>query len=78
MLPGDLAVVVGVDVDEAGRDDAALGVDLLGAARGDAPADRRDPPAGNGDVGFEGRAAGPVDDEAAANDQIESTSHPPV
>jgi hypothetical protein len=41
------------------------------------PIDAIRPPA-DGDVGFEGLASGPIDDEAAANDQIESTSHPLV
>ena len=35
-VPGDLGVEVGVAVDEAGRDDQAVGVDLLAAAVGDA------------------------------------------
>ena len=40
LVPGRLAVVVGVDVDEAGRDDLAARVDLLGAG----PRDRGRPP----------------------------------
>ena len=35
-VPGRLAVVVRVDVDEAGGDDLALGVDLFAAGAGDA------------------------------------------
>ena len=41
LVPGRLAVIVRVDVDEARRDDEALGVDLLAARAGDA-ADRGD------------------------------------
>jgi hypothetical protein len=36
-IPGRLAVVVRVDVDEARRDDVARGVDLLASARQDGP-----------------------------------------
>ena len=41
VVPGHLAVIVGVDVDEARRDRQALGVDLLAPGAGDA-ADRGD------------------------------------
>ena len=63
-----------VDVDEAGGDDTTLRVDL-GAPSTRNGADRGDPRSGNGYVSFELLAAGPVDDEAASNDQIEVTGH---
>src|SRR5947199_8934010 len=63
-----------VDVDEAGRDDTTLRVDL-GAPSTRNGADRGDPRSGNGYVSFERLAAGPVDDEAASNHQIEMTWH---
>ncbi len=45
MLPGDLAVVVSVDVDESGGDDAAPGVYLFRAAPAILPIDAIRPPA---------------------------------
>src|SRR5438046_2970246 len=68
---------MGVDVDEAGCDDPAFRGDLVRAAGGD-PTHRSDPPAGDGDVGFERLGAGTVDDEPAPDDQIEFASHPLV
>ena len=53
-VPDGLAVVMGVDVDEARRDEPALGVDLL-APRAASRADGGDPAAGDGDIGVEGR-----------------------
>ena len=50
-VPLDLRVVVGVQVDEAGRDDQAVRVEhALGARLVDAP-DLRDPAAADADVG---------------------------
>ena len=70
-VPGDLAVVVGVDVDPARRDDQARRVDL--AATGTDRA--RLPHLGDG-LGVDrhvcrpARAARPVDDDASANHEI--------
>jgi hypothetical protein len=68
-VPGGLAVVVGVDVDEPGRDQGAVGVDLLAGRAGDT-ADLGDAPAGDGDVRGPGGVPRPVDDRAAPDDQI--------
>ena len=51
LVPGRLAVVVGVDVDEARRHELALGVDLLAARAGDL-ADRGDAAVLDGDIGL--------------------------
>ena len=67
-IPGRLAVIVGVDVDEARRDQQALGVDLLAPSAATVPTaaicavDR--------DIGGHGRPAPPVGDLAAPDDQI--------
>jgi hypothetical protein len=58
-----------VDVDEAGRDEGAVGVDLV-AGRTVDPPDLGDHAAGDGDVGCPRRGAGAVDDRAAPDDQI--------
>ena len=68
-VPDRLGVVVGVDVDEAGGDEFAFGVDFFRAAARDR-ADRGDPVADDADVGLARRAAGAVDDGAASDDQI--------
>ncbi len=68
-VPGDLPVVVGVDVDEAGRDREAGGVELLtarvadGAHGGDAPVVDRH-------VGGEGPTAPAVDHGPVADDHL--------
>src|SRR5690606_7336674 len=56
-VPGGLAVIVGVDVDEAGGDECAVGVDLPGAVRLD-PSDGGDAVAVDGDVGGTRRTPG--------------------
>src|SRR5690606_16462940 len=61
---------VRVPVDEAGRHEVALGVDLPHAAFADT-ADLRDDVAGDGDVGPEASHAGAVDDRSVPDDQIE-------
>ena len=73
-IPGGLAVIVGVDVDEARRDQQALGVDLLGALARDL-ADGGDPAVLDRDVGFANGRAGAVGQVAAAHDQIEFCRH---
>ena len=62
-------VGVAVDVDEARGDVEPGGVELHG--RGGRLADRDDAVAGDPDVGDEGRAAGPVDDAAVADRDVE-------
>ena len=73
-IPGRLAVIVRVDVDEARRDQQALGVDLLVGAAGDL-ADGRDLAVLHRDVGFVQRRAGAVGNGAATDDEIEFLRH---
>ena len=68
VAPGHLRVVVRVHVDEARRYKLAARVDLLGSL-GNVSADRRDLAVDDGEVGFIGVAAGPIDDGAVANHQ---------
>ena len=68
-IPGELGIVVRVDVDEAGRHDQPVGVDHAVRRTVD-PADAGDPAVTHGDVGSASRPAGAVDHEPAANDQI--------
>ena len=73
IVPADLAVVVGVDVHEAGRDDLAGGVDgfgglgLQGRVPGPAPADLDDLAVLDTDVGGEPVGPGAVDDGPAGD-----------
>ena len=60
---------MGVDVDEAGGDDLAGGVDLAPGGAADL-ADLDDAVAVDRDVALEGRRARAVDDGAATNNQI--------
>ena len=72
LVPTDLAVVVGVDVDEAGGEQVALGVDdapCLGR-RGAGGRDVRDLPVVDRHVAALRRGAGAVDDGCVADDQI--------
>ena len=68
-VPGGLAVVVGVDVDPARRDEEALGVDDA-AGRAVDLADGGDDAAVDGHVTGPGRLPRPVGDGAAADDQV--------
>ena len=68
-VPSDLTVEVGVDVDEARRDEQAGGVDLLSAEVVDF-SEGGDDAVVDGDVGLAGGRAGAVDDESVANDEI--------
>ena len=76
-VPADLAVVVGVDVDKAGRDDLSGGVDGLGGiafqrrTAGCATPDLDDLAVFDGDVGIESVCAGAVHDGAAGDFEIE-------
>jgi hypothetical protein len=58
-----------VDVDPAGRNQEARGVDLA-PGRSSFATDRGDPTAPDRHVAPEGRPAGPIDDGAAANDDV--------
>ena len=60
-VPGRLAVIMGVQIDEAGRDDLAFGVDLLLATPLGFGLDRDDAVTRNHDIGFIGFAAVTVD-----------------
>src|SRR5204862_466805 len=73
-VPGGLAVVVGVDVDEAGGDQLAARVDFFGAGAGDL-SNGGDAAVLDRDIGFERRLAGPVDDGPAAHDQVKGLFH---
>ena len=70
-VPGRLAVIMGVEIDEAGRDDLAFGVDLLLAAARGLGLDGGDPIAGDQYVGLIGLAATAIDDGAVAYDQVD-------
>ena len=65
---------VPVRVDEPGRDDPPADVDDafdLGRIDGAEVADRQDPVAEHADIGRPTRRAGPVDEEPAAQDEVE-------
>ena len=69
-IPEHLGVVVRVDVDEARRDDEAVGVD--GARRGLVDlADRDDAPVAYADVSTAACRSGAVDDAATADEQVQ-------
>ena len=68
-VPGRLAVIVGVDIDEAGRHQRACGVEFA-PARPRLAAGLRDASVRDRNVAGEGLASRTVDDRAAANDQI--------
>ena len=68
-VPGDLRVEMGVDVDEAGRDQLAARVDHLAGGTVVA-SDAGDAIADHGDVGLVARTTAAVDDEAAADHEI--------
>src|ERR1019366_1106250 len=77
-VPHRLAVVMRVEVDEAGRDGHAAGVDLIGAGAGDGSshgADRGDLAVLDGDVGDERGAAIAVHHGSAADDDIVFAGH---
>ena len=69
-VPRQLGVEVGVDVDEAGRDDRAGGVDVAPARLVDRRLDGRDAIARDRDVAAVWRRAGAVDDDASANHDV--------
>ena len=68
-VPRRLAVVVGVDVDVAGRHEGAVGVDLAATAAIDL-ADGGDHPVVDGHISGAARLPGPIDDATGTNDEI--------
>ena len=72
--PDRLAVIMGVDVDEAGGDDLAGRIDLLIGGAVDR-ADRGDPIALDGEVALVRLSTAAVDDRAVANDHIIMGGH---
>ena len=68
-VPGDLTVEVRVHVDEAGRDERAVGVDLLARLALDR-ADLGDDAVGDRDVGGAARSTRAVDDRTAFDHEI--------
>jgi hypothetical protein len=68
-VPGDLAVVVGVDVDPAGRHHQPIGVDRAGGRTLDV-AHVGDDAVGDGDVGGAAGLPGAVDEVAVADDEV--------
>src|SRR3954452_6046291 len=69
LTPGDLAVVVGVNVDEARRHQLAAGIDLFLAFAGDAP-DFDDVTRADRYIRLEQLTAEPVRDVAATDDEV--------
>src|SRR5207249_867077 len=70
-VPEELAVVVGMDVDEAGGEGEARAVELAGATLGDAP-DGRYTVAGDGEIARRGLAAAAITEERAPDDHAET------
>ena len=68
-IPRDLAVIVRVDVDEAGCHQQTRGIDLVAATPGDG-ADRTDAVPVDRNVSLPWRGAGAVDDHAPTDHQI--------
>jgi hypothetical protein len=60
---------MGVNIDEARRDDASSCIDFFFARAFDGP-DRADLPGLDGNIGFVGRATAPVDYQTAPDDNI--------
>src|SRR3546814_9251384 len=69
VVPGGLAVVVHVDVDEAGRDEQAIGVELLAAGAVDLPHGGHDAVAHRHVCGAGGGASA-VHHAATSDDQV--------
>jgi hypothetical protein len=62
---------MGMEIDEAGRDDRAVGVDRAAGEAWRAAADLRDPAVANPDVGAIARHAGAVDHRSIFDVEIE-------
>ena len=67
-IPENLGIVVGVQVDESGRDDLSVGIHHLGAFVMRDAADLRDAAVLDSDVAAEARRARSVDDHSVFND----------
>src|SRR4029077_19005560 len=74
LTPGDLAVIVSVDVDEPWRDQFASGVDLILASSRNL-ADFGNTAACDGDIGFEQFAALAIGNVAAADHEVGVRGH---
>src|SRR3546814_14471663 len=74
-VPRRLAVIMGVDVDEAGGDDPAARVDLFAPA-GQVRAHRADAVPIPRDIRDQGLAARTIDDRSAANHQLVPVTYP--
>ena len=74
-VPGDLAVIMRMHIDEARRDDLAARVDFLRARARDL-ADLDDAAARNGDIGVDGLRPRPVEHGAAADHDIVAHGFP--
>ena len=70
-IPEKLRVVVGMQIDEAGRDDQARSFDRLGGVGGAQPPYFRDQTVLDADVATEARHPGTVHDDSIANDEVE-------
>ena len=70
-IPHELRIVVGVRIDEPGREHEALRVDRFGGIARNV-ADRDDPPVTHGDGAGERRAARTVADAGILDEQIET------
>ncbi len=75
-VPEHLRVEVGVDVDEAGRDDLAGGVDALRRLGVGEVGDGGDAVADDADIGAPTRRVGAVDHVAAGDDDVEHGASP--
>jgi hypothetical protein len=69
-VPEELGVVVGVRIDDPGRDHETVGVEFGTARLLDFP-DGGDAPALNADIGLAGRAPGAIDDRAGPDHIVE-------
>ena len=71
VVPSDLPVVVRVHVDPSRGNDRAIGLDDLGIGCVDSSADPDDDVARDGEVARDGRCAGPVDERAPTNKNVD-------
>ena len=69
---GEAATGVGVDIDEAGGQRQAVGIDRLGGQGAVEIANRLNAIAGHADIGADPRVAVPVEDVRVANQEIEA------
>ena len=75
-IPGDLTVEVRVHVDEAGRDERAVGIERLARELVDAP-DLGDDAGGDRDIGRTRGRAGPVDNGSTLDHEVMHVSAAP-